>query len=182
MTLTLIQVLSLVMVEFLIYRFILVVIGHVFTKISKSDKHFYHEKELAASILLYAIFTFIYFKTMIGIMPSLIDEAIDTYLLMVVYAVFSVLWAYLSWDMDHWFRPITFANTRDVTIKKGIIFTVVLVGGLWLGLHQTKAFAGISDSNPLYSIANISILTIIIALDRVVFQIYLLTHKEEKDD
>ncbi len=160
-------------VEFLLYRFVLVVLGLLFTKLLKKDTHIYHKQEMTASILLYLVFTFVYFKTLVIMIPSLYDAYLDVYILLVIYGCFSVFWAYFSWDMDHLFRPITFALNKDVIIKKGIIYFIVLVGALVLGVHQTKQFVGIGSVEPLYSIANISILTVIIALDRVMNQIFL---------
>ena len=159
--------------EFVIYRFFLIAIGHIFTRVFKKDRHFYHERELTVSCLLYVIFTFVYFRTLFNLIPSLHEAYMDVYLLMVVYSVFAVLWAYLSWDMDHWFRPVTFALNKDVIIKKGILYAVVLVGAFVFGFYQTKVYIGELSVNPLYSIANLSIFTIIIALDRVVNQVYL---------
>lgn len=160
-------------VEFIVYRVLLILIGHLFTYLLKKDKHFYHEKELVVSCLLYLIFTFVFFKTMIKLLPSLHEAYIDVYLLMTVYGIFAVLWAYLSWDMDHWFRPITFAKNKDVVIKKGVIFAVVLVGVFVFGYYQTLSYARKIAVNPLFSITNLSIFAIIIAFDRVINQIYL---------
>lgn len=159
--------------EFIAYRILLILIGHLFTHIFKKDKHFYHEKELFVSCLMYLIFTFVYFKTMVKLIPSLHEAYLDVYLLMTIYGIFAVLWAYMSWDMDHWFRPITFAKNKDVIIKKGVIFAVVLIGVFTFGYYQTLTYTGRVTMNPLLSITNISILAIIIAFDRVINQIYL---------
>lgn len=174
------RILFLIAAEFFVYRFILILIGHLFTIIFRKDKHFYHERELSTSVLLYLVFTLVYFKTMVMLIPSLIDAYMDIYLLMVIYGIFSVFWAYLSWDMDHWFRPITFAQNKDVIIKKGILYAIVFVGAFVLGIHQTRSYVGAGSVDPLYNIANISILTVIIALDRVMNQIYLTATKRNK--
>ena len=159
--------------EFIVYRILLILICHLFTYIFKKDKHFYHEKELFVSILMYLLFTFIYFRTMVKLIPSLHDAYLDVYLLMTIYGIFAVLWAYLSWDMDHWFRPISFAENKDVIIKKGVIFTVVLIGVFVFGYYQTLTYTNKEILNPLLSITNISVFAIIIAFDRVINQIYL---------
>lgn len=160
-------------IEFIAYRVLLTLIGHLFTLLLKKNKHFYHEKEMIVSILMYLIFTFVFFKTMINLIPSFHDAYLDVYLLMTIYGIFAVLWAYFSWDMDHWLRPITFAENKDVIIKKGVIFTVVLVGVFVYGLFQTISYADKTTINPLLSITNLSIFAIIIAFDRVINQIYL---------
>ena len=159
--------------EFLAYRIILILIGHLFTLISKKDTHFYHEKELFISCLMYLIFTFVFFKTMVDLIPSLHDAYLDVYLLMTIYGIFAVLWAYFSWNMDHWFRPVSFAENKDVIIKKGVIFTVVLVGVFVFGYYQTLTYANKEVLNPLLNITNMSVFAIIIAFDRVINQIYL---------
>lgn len=159
--------------EFIAYRFLLIVIGHLFTYMFKKDKHFYHEKEMTVSCLMYLIFTCVFFKTMINLIPSMHDAYLDVYLLLTVYGIFAVLWAYLSWDMDHWFRPVTFADNKEVIIKKGVIFTVVLIGVFIFGYYQTVVYTGNMTANPLYSITNMSVFAIIIAFDRVINQIYL---------
>lgn len=160
-------------IEFIVYRILLILIGHLFTFLSKKESHFYHEKEMAISCLMYLIFTFVFFRTMINLIPSLHEAYLDIYLLMTIYGIFAVLWAYYSWDMDHWFRPITFAENKDVVIKRGVIFTVVLVGVFLFGYYQTLIYTGNVSSNPLFSITNLSIFAIIIAFDRVMNQIYI---------
>ncbi len=176
-----IRILVFVLLEFSLYRLLFILIGHGLTYLFKQDKHFYHEKELGVSILLYILFTFIYFRTLRSALT--LDKNVygEIYILYTIYGIFSVFWAYLHWGVTSWKEKVSFAPQQDNIVKKGILYSIVFVFALILGYHQTLSYSGIKEIDAMYSIANISVFTCIIALDRVMNQIYL-NHNYKKNN
>ncbi len=168
-----IRILLFVLIEFSIYRLLFILIGFCLTHLLKKDNHFYHEKELTISIMLYIVFTFIYFKTLRSALTPEENVYGEIYILYTIYGIFSVFWAYLHWGVKSWKEKLIFAPQRDNIIKKGILYAMVFIFALILGYHQTLSYSGIREIDAMYSIANISVFTCIIALDRVMNQVYL---------
>lgn len=176
-----IRILLFVLLEFSVYRLLFIFLGHILTHLFNKDKHFYQEKELRISILLYVVFTFVYFRTLRSALTLEANVYGEIYILYTIYGVFSVFWAYLHWGVTSWKEPLIFAPQRDNIIKKGILYAMVFIFALILGYHQTLSYSGIKEIDAMYSIANISVFTCIIALDRVMNQIYL-NHNYKKND
>lgn len=173
------HILFIVFLEFCVYRFIFVCLGHLLTRILAKDKHVFHQRELTISIVLYVLFTFVYFKNIRSILTPDTNAYSEIYILYTLYGVFSVFWAYLHWDAQAWLTLPKFTKQADNIVKKGILYAMVFIFATILGYHQTLSYVGLQEIDPMYSIANISIFTCIIALDRVVNQVYLAHHHKK---
>ena len=177
-----IRILLFVLLEFSLYRLLFILLGYALTHLFNKDKHFYHEKELGISILLYVLFTLVYFRTLSSALTPNTNVYGEIYILYTIYGIFSVCWAYLHWGVTSWKEKLIFAPQHDTIIKKGILYAMVFVFALILGYHQTLSYSGASEMDALYSIANISVFTCIIALDRVMNQVYLHYHHKKNEN
>lgn len=160
-------------IVFMFYKGILVLASRVLRK--TICKHVKGEGafELAVSVAAQVLFLAIWVISW-GILATRypIDNLVF-YISFCLIGVFCVIWCYFSWDIEHIFVMPRKAKEEERKIKKIVIYTLIFIFVMCQGYFQTlHALDPSVEVNVLFQVTNYSIVVGIIALDRIMNQIF----------
>lgn len=121
----------------------------------------------------------VYLASFIGAVEGVISKVkiinLEGYLIYTFIGIASTLWCYFSWNLDWTAKPQFMKNDSQMIKKKIIVFSVLMVFAFYQGYTQLDMIYGgklDAEKEMLVKITNITIVPGIIALDRVLNQIY----------
>ncbi len=157
-------------VIFLIYKllFILLTMGAIKVLRLKLSDTFV----LILSISLFYLFIFIYILTAATVEKKYGITLMEDYIAFCIIGLISVVWVYFSWSAIRLFARPRWATAEELRAKKITIYVSLLVFAFFIGFEQVNSVANGTKVDSLFSFTNYSIITIIIAMDRILNQIY----------
>lgn len=179
---------------FIGYQLVAYIVAYSFIRFFKIKKRTGPKLSLALSLVLLFAFlmtllisiSIVYFETDLS--------SLDLYLAFSLTGLCSILWCYfdsniftsLLYDLENpqkgFFSTIkpVFASPENLASKKTIIFSLVLIFSFILGYQQFSSYVTKKNVDVLYSLSNITVVSSMIALDRVMSQLHTL-NKLKKD-
>lgn len=97
---------------------------------------------------------------------------VEDYIALCIIGFVSVIWAYGSWRADKILIKPSWAKKNELKTKKIVIYVLLLIFSSYLGYQQVNGIVNNHQVNQLLVIANYSIITSFIALDRIMTQLY----------
>lgn len=106
-------------------------------------------------------------------------SVLELYLIYTFIGVACVMWCYFKWDIKFLSVPKFNSNSKEVALKKLIVFSVVFVISLYYGYSQLLKTLNNIEVNLSIVLANITIVPGMIAFDRVMSQLVSLFKRSE---
>lgn len=160
-------------IVFMFYKGLLVLVSRVLTK--TICKHVKGESsfELTISIAAQVLFLSIWMITWTSLASKYSIDNLIFYISFCLIGVFCVIWCYFSWDIEHIFVMPRKAKAKHKKIKKIVLYTLIFIFVMCQGYFQTlHALDPTVEVNVLFQVTNYSIVVGIIALDRIMNQIF----------
>lgn len=121
----------------------------------------------------------VYLASFIGAVEGVISTAeitnLEGYLIYTLIGISAILWCYFSWSLNWTAKPQFAKNDFQVLIKKIIVFSLLMIFAFYKGYTQLDMIYGgnlDTEKEMLIKITDITIISVIIALDSVLNQIY----------
>lgn len=158
---------------FLFVKLIIVLLYKFVWKLLGETKEGFDTFEIFSSCALLFVFVVIWFASMPAVDKVLGMTDIEFYISFCMIGIFCVIWCYFSWGMLHIMVKPRLATDKEKRIKKiviySLIFLFVISQGYQQALHSMDANY---EVNVLFSVTNYSVIVALIALDRVMNQIF----------
>lgn len=161
------------LIVLIVVRMIMILLYWILGKIFKSSKDVM-KFDLVMSVAFYIIYIQGFLGTAQGILQNNKLSNAEWYFIYTFIGISSIIWCYFSWDLKWKARP-QFAKVEiPMIIKKIIVFFLVMVFAFYYGYTQlNENFGGSIDEEEklLATLTNITIISGIIAFDRVLNQV-----------
>ena len=183
------KILIFVIVSLLAFRLLLIwLVAAITAFINKRKTRFKTEKiKIENSYIGTEIINFVLFLAFNQLYIVGMDNAIvlnistlESYMYFVIAGIVTVLYCTMTWSLKILSLPRINSNEIAVAYKKAGLFSLVLIFTLMYGLEQVKSIIGGSDLDETNLIINITIVSSIIAFDRVMSQIATIARKSKE--
>jgi hypothetical protein len=169
----LVLIMGVAIIVFFIYRLFLVLIGAFIMKVLKVNSKNYDKVDIWVSTSLYLIFAAGLITTIDVINKSADGTTnLDFYLSFCVFGISSIIWCYIKWSVNSIKSIPVWVDKEYLKLKRSIVFFVFFVLTLIIGYYQTLDALKIKEIDPLYPITNFTVITVGIALDRIMAQLH----------
>lgn len=102
---------------------------------------------------------------------------LDWYMIYILIGIACIVWCYFKWDLKLISLPKFNDNSKEVAAKKTIIFFLVFLFSLFYGYHQIQMILNHVEIDLGFTVINITVISVIIALDRVFSQLVSINKK-----
>lgn len=158
-------------IVFLMFKCILVAVSKALEMNKERTKKF----DIFLSIIVQLFFILVWVASLHSMNKRFILSDIECYISLWLIGFFCVIWCYFSWDIDRIFVKPRKAKAEERRKKKILIYLLILIFVIMQGYYQTLHAIGIKTSEEIYtlfSVTNYSIVVGVIALDRLLNQIF----------
>lgn len=129
--------------------------------------------DLFGSCSMISVFVFMWLFSMEKVLVKFPLTDLEIYISFIVIGVICVIWCYFSWDAERILVKPCVATREERRIKRIIIYVLITIFVLVQGYYQTLHVMNPKyEIDKLFSIANNSVIVAVIALDRVMNQIF----------
>lgn len=171
MNITIILLTSLVI--FIVIRMLFILLNWVLGKILKLTTYSVGF-DLLISIAFYMLYVLIFLSAVQGVSNKIELNNAEWYFVYTFIGISSMIWCYFSWELELKAKPQFAKEKVHVTVKKIVVFAFVMLFTFYSGYTQlNKNLGGGIDEQKelLITVTNITIISGIIAFDRVLNQI-----------
>lgn len=124
------------------------------------------------SVVIQVAFIMTWFQSIVAGSNLLELTNLEAYISLCLIGVFSVLWCYFSWDIEHIFVFPRKAKPKERRAKKLLVYLLIYIFVVCQGYYQVlHAIDKNYEVNALLSVSYYSIVVGIIALDRIMNQL-----------
>lgn len=160
----------------------LVVVRIPFVAIWNSDKKIH--KGFADVVLSFGILGVFILVWSLIVSKYLIKNQVDNnfvwYCIFSFFGISATIWCYLRWDL-RWKAKPKFEEEKDIiALKKMFVFTIVMLFAFYHGYKQMDAIFKDVKVDSTLTLYNVTIVSGIIALDRVLNQVTIVYNEWEK--
>lgn len=164
----------------ILFRLFFLVIVNISILLFKSSDDSLKKRNVLFSTTFLAVYIFSFVISVDSLIINIVLSDLEEYIIFSFIGIASITWCYLKWELSWKAMPKIDDDNTMVAIKKNFVFSMVMVVSFAYGYGQVKKVISKSDVDEVLIVTNATIITGVIALDRVFNQIISLIKASEK--
>ncbi|MGE4214912.1 MAG: hypothetical protein AB7E42_09065 [Anaerotignaceae bacterium] len=169
MNIFLVIVLSVIM--FMVFKFFMVVLEMFLSKFYKVE----NKSDVKFSLVLSIVFLLMYSALFIMAVEFFNHRNkfndLEWYIVYTVIGIYTILWCYFKWKSNLQSIPVLNDNNQEIALKKSLLFFLIMIFSFYYGYSQIEKIVSGKEIDMSLTIASVTIVSGIIALDRVLNQV-----------